>query len=200
MSLTCVSCDSGKAVPRAAFAGDCSLARNGITEGPPCAFAEIGCVTINTFAQSLCRRPVAYLRPWFSGRRPSFEKFASTLSKKATPKPLSRRKIVVAIGLPSGANRVSRESGILPASLQVGLFIMCRKVSVPLVLFYRHTKMCASSRWSLFRIIRMAPALQGNHAPSRIRKSCTAHKDCVRRITGWLGGLVSANYRPYNSY
>jgi S-formylglutathione hydrolase FrmB len=43
-------------------------------------------------------------------------------------------------------------------------------------------------------------ALHDNHASSQVRKSCTAHKDSVRRHRGQLSLLVPAGRRPYNGY
>ena len=42
--------------------------------------------------------------------------------------------------------------------------------------------------------------MQGNHAFSQVRKSCTAHKDSVRRRRVQLSPLVPALGRPYNGY
>jgi hypothetical protein len=46
---------------------------------------------------------------------------------------------------------------------------------------YRHFSLCALSHFIVMQVTCFGPALRGNHAFSLVRKSCTAHKDSVRR-------------------
>jgi hypothetical protein len=71
--------------------------RNGITAGAYHVFGDMGVVT--TITSALSRSPNSDWYVWavFLARRPSFQKFAKTYSRKARPKPFSAKKIVIAI-------------------------------------------------------------------------------------------------------
>ena len=75
-------------------------AGNGITEMPPCAQVEIGCVTTSTSAFPWYWQSVVSRRAPSRERWPSFQKFAKTYKRKATPKPFSTRKIAMVIEPP----------------------------------------------------------------------------------------------------
>lgn len=106
-----------------------------ITEMPPCALCEIGCVTTSTLGNPLRRCSIEYFRPEFFDFCSSSLNFASTYRRKTTPMPFNARKIDVAIKPPSGAS-------LLPSVSGIALLMACLKRGrhpMPLLLLRCHT-------------------------------------------------------------
>jgi len=73
--------------------------RNGITGRPHWDAREMDGAMSFASVLSLCPKSTRNVLPWFPPRCPSFQKFASTYSRKTMPMPFSTRNIVMALYL-----------------------------------------------------------------------------------------------------
>ena len=71
---------------------------------------------------------------------------------------------------------------------------------MPIVPFADTSRCAPNHSTAVTPVTYLVPALHGNHAFSRVRKSFTAHKDSVRRKMPQLSPLVPTRERTYNGY